>query len=176
MARKLAKQNPSVFQYEELMKKEGTSLTKIYERVFGKVTVVKDTRDFDSKGNAIDYEPEENEREIVEPYDPAYTDEEEDKNPCVISAKERRFLRKISILENKLKRNKIGYEWDSYRQRFEVARYAEESEYPTYAYLWVDMSDNTYNFGTSYKDSWYDEKVGEIIDITIKWLGNEQID
>ena len=80
----------------------------------------------------------------VEPYDPAYLTNEPYQIPD-ISRYEKKFLRKVSILENKLRKERVRCEWDAQQECFRVHRTAE-SGYPIYRYVRVNMEENDYSF------------------------------
>ena len=50
-------------------------------------------------------------KDVVEPFDPAYVSDKGYEIPD-ISAHEKRFLRKVSIMEKKLRKAHISFEWN----------------------------------------------------------------
>lgn len=88
-----------------------------------------------------------------------------------LPAWERRFVRKVSILENKLKRKGIRYGWDRRERCFTVWKYRFGSAYPTYRYVRVNVRENDYSFGTDTEDLVFDGRVSAVVDAAAKWLG-----
>lgn len=109
-------------------------------------------------------------RDILEPYDPAYLSDEPYQIPD-ISSYEKKFYRKISILENKLKRAGIRFDWNEYEECFRVWKYRNGSEYPTYRYVRVNMDEGDYSFGTEKEDLVFDTKVSVVVTAVAKWIG-----
>lgn len=109
-------------------------------------------------------------RDILEPYDPAYLSDEPYQIPD-ISSYEKKFFRKVSILENKLKRAGIRFDWNEYEECFRVWKYVNGSEYPTYRYVRVNMDEGDYSFGTEKEDLVFDTKVSVVVTAVAKWLG-----
>lgn len=107
--------------------------------------------------------------DVLEPFDPNYLSNKPYEIPD-ISAYEKRFLRKVSILEKKLRRNNVYFEWLANWECFRVSKYIDDSEYPTYRYVRVNMDENDYSFGTEKEDLVYDGKVTVVVDAVVKWL------
>lgn len=107
--------------------------------------------------------------EVLEPYDPAYLSDKGYEIP-EISSYEKRFLHKVSIIENKLRRKGIRFEWMDNWKCFRVSKYVLGSEYPTYRYVRVNMQENDYSFGTEKEDLVFDGKASVVIDAVAKWL------
>lgn len=152
------------------------TLENLYKWSLKPAKVVKDTSDYDSHGNRVEYEEKEVERDLIEPYDPSYlsgTVESTDGNPYRITKWEKRFLQKVSILQNKLRRAKVSCEWDERLQCFRVARYL--TEYPTYRYVRVNVEENDYSFGTEKEDLVYDERVSEVVKAVADWAHSKLV-
>lgn len=172
LAMALERKDAKRYAYMVLMNLSKEDLQRVYDKEF-KVKVLKDTRDFDSKGNVINYDKEEtSSTDIVEPYDPAYLSDE--KEEYEISRSEKAWLRKVSILENKLRRSKIKYEWVERWECFRVEKFIN-SDYPTYRYLRVNMEENDYGFGTEKEDLVFDGKVSVVVDAAVKWVNSNLI-
>lgn len=135
----------------------------------------------------------EKELENLEPYDPAYVTDAPYEIPD-ISGYEKRFNRKISIIENKLRKNHIRYEWLEAHEMFRVwkFRYEEKpgkvrkkdgtplntykvySEYPTYQYIAVYMETNEYAFGGWEEDQCVSTRISDVINSVMEWLDNNE--
>lgn len=109
-------------------------------------------------------------RDILEPFDPEYLSNEPYQIPD-ISSYEKKFFRKVSILENKLKRAGIRFDWNEYEECFRVWKYRNGSEYPTYRYVRVNMDEGDYSFGTENEDLVFDTKVSVVVTAVAKWIG-----
>jgi hypothetical protein len=111
-------------------------------------------------------------KDVVEPFDPAYVSDKGYEIPD-ISAYEKRFLRKVSIMEKKLRKARISFEWNERYDCFQVKKYVNGSEYPTYRYVGVNMDENDYFFGTEKEDLVFDGKVSVVVDAVAKWINSE---
>lgn len=171
LATSLERKNPQRYSYMVLMNLPKTDLQRTYDREF-KVKILKDDRMYDSKGNIVNLESEPTDIDLVEPYDPAYLTDEKDEYD--ISRSEKAFLRKVSILEGKLRKTKIKYEWIERWSCFRVERYIN-SDYPTYRYLRINMDENDYSFGTEKEDLVFDTKVSVAVDAAVKWVNSNII-
>lgn len=132
-----------------------------------KAKVVKDENLYDQQGNKVSLEETEKEVDLLDPYDTEYVENTDSGNPYRLSAWEKRFLRKVSILENKLRNSKIPFEWMERTECFRVARYV--TEYPQYRYVRVNMEENDYSFGTEKEDLFFDHKVSAVVDEVKRW-------
>ena len=108
-----------------------------------------------------------------EPFDPAYLTDKPYEAP-EISSYEKRFLRKVSIIENKLRRAKVRYEWLEDYEMFRVAKYRNGSEYPSYMYIAIYMDDNTYAFGGWTEDAVVDGRASVVVKAAIEWMSNNK--
>lgn len=108
--------------------------------------------------------------EVLEPYDPEYVVKDSYAIP-ELSNSEKRFLRKLSILTNKMRREKVRGEWMPRWQCYRLAKYIN-SDYPTYRYLRVNIEENDYSFGTEDEDLVYDGKVSVVVAAAKKWLNS----
>ena len=111
-------------------------------------------------------------QDVVEPFDPAYVSDKGYEIPD-ISTYEKRFLRKVSIMEKKLRKARISFEWNERYDCFQVKKYVNGSEYPTYRYVGVNMDENDYFFGTEKEDLVFDGKVSVVVDAVAKWINSE---
>ena len=176
MIAELVAKNAKIFDLDVLKGYDKEKVAVIYNRVFGVATLAKaDNADRDSKGNRLRVskgEVEEIERggDILEPYDPAYLEESDDKNPYAISAEEKAFIRKVSILENRMKKLGLYGEWDANSRMFTIEKFLGKSEYPTLRFLYVDMDDNTYNFSNEKEVFEYSTNVKEVVEAAKKWF------
>lgn len=113
-------------------------------------------------------------QDVVEPFDPAYVSDKEYEIPD-ISAYEKRFLHKVSIMEKKLRKACISFEWNERYECFQVKKYVNGSEYPTYRYVGVNMDENDYFFGTEKEDLVFDGKVSVVVAAVSKWINSKWI-
>lgn len=111
--------------------------------------------------------------DVLEPFDPNYISNKLYEIPD-ISAYERRFLRKVSIIEKKLRRNRIPFEWLENWECFRVRRLSE-SGYPAYRYVRVNMDENDYSFGTESEDLVFDGKASVVVDAVVAWVNSKLI-
>jgi hypothetical protein len=111
--------------------------------------------------------------DVLEPFDPNYISDKPYEIPD-ISKREKRFLRKISILEHKLRRERISFEWLPDDEMFRVHKYRKGTEYPTYMYLTVYMDENKYAFGGYETDLVVDGKVSVVVASVKEWLSNNK--
>lgn len=109
--------------------------------------------------------------DVLEPFDPNYISSKQYEIPQ-ISSYEKKFFHKISILEKKLRRAEVRYEWDEREECFRVWKYINDSEYPTYRYVRVNMDENDYSFGTEKEDLVFDGKSSVVVEAVVKWLGS----
>lgn len=112
--------------------------------------------------------------DVLEPFDPSYISDKPYEIPQ-ITAYERRFLHKVSIIEKKLRRNQIPFEWLENWECFRVRKYILGSEYPTYRYVRVNMEENDYSFGTEKEDLFYDGHASEVIKEVVRWVNSKVV-
>lgn len=106
---------------------------------------------------------------LVEPYNPEYLSNAPYEVPQ-LSASERRWLRKVSIVEKKLIKERIRFEWLADWECFRVRRYVNGSEYPQYRYIRINMEENDYSFGTEKEDMVWDGKISVVMVEVKKWV------
>ena len=106
---------------------------------------------------------------LVEPYNPEYLSNIPYEVPQ-LSAYEKRWLRKVSIVENKLVKERIRFEWLADWECFRVRRYVNGSEYPQYRYIRINMDENDYSFGTEKEDMVWDGKISVVMVEVKKWV------
>lgn len=111
--------------------------------------------------------------DILEPFDPEYLTDAPYEVPD-ISASEKRFLRKVSILENKLRKAGVKFEWIERWECFRVKRFINP-DYPTYRYVRVNMDENDYSFGTEDEDLVYDGKVSVVVEAVKTWCNSKLV-
>ena len=116
--------------------------------------------------------------EVEEPFDPAYLTDEPYEIPD-ISSYEKKFNRKISIIENKLKKNHISFEWLEQHEMFRVGKKrqgdnGEMSDYYTYQYIAVYMETNEYAFGGWEEDRCVSTRISDVIASVNEWLRNNE--
>lgn len=129
---------------------------------------------------------------VCEPFDPAYLSDKTYEIPT-LSAYEKKFYHKVSIVINKLRRNHIRFEWLEDEEMFRVKkfRYKEVgssrnkrtgelynpqrvySEYPTYMYIAI-YDNKEYAFGGYETDLIVSTRISEVIDKVIEWLNNNE--
>ena len=109
--------------------------------------------------------------EVLEPFDPAYLTNKGYEIPQ-LSSYEKRFLHKVSILEKKLRRNGIKYEWLEDDECFRIRKYRLGSEYPVYMYLCIYMDENKYAFGGETEDVCVDGHASKVVEAALKWLNS----
>lgn len=112
--------------------------------------------------------------DVLEPFDPNYISDKPYETPQ-ISSYERRFLHKVSIIEKKLRRNRIPFEWLENWECFRVHKFIGGSEYPTYRYVRVNMEENDYSFGTEKEDLFYDSHASEVVKEVVRWVNSEMV-
>lgn len=139
-----------------------------YNRVFGEN--IKAALNYDLAESVL----EDKNEDVLEPFDPAYLSDKGYEIPQ-ISAKEKKFLHKLSILENKLKKAKVRYEWLERWRCFRVHRFFAGSEYPTYRYVRVNMEENDYSFGTEDEDLVFDGKSSVVVKAVSIWVNSKGI-
>ena len=120
------------------------------------------------------YEEFDKTKDVVEPFDPAYLSDKGYEIP-ELSSYEKRFIHKVSILEKKLRRNSIAFHWSERYDCFQVWKYINGSEYPTYRYVGVNMDENDYFFGTEKEDLVFDGKASVVVEAVAKWLNSKLI-
>lgn len=108
--------------------------------------------------------------DVLEPYDPNYISKKPYEIPD-LSSYEKRFIHKVSIIEKKLIRNRIRFEWLHHKGCFRLSKYFN-SDYPTYRYIYINMDENDYSFGTENEDLVYDGHASVVIAAAIDWLQN----
>lgn len=113
------------------------------------------------------------EEQILEPFDPSYGTTS---TIPELSSYEKRFLRKVSTVEKKLRKNKILFEWMHYQRCFRLHKYIFDSEYPTYRYVYINMEENDYSFGTEKEDLVFDRRASVVIEAAIRWLNSKMIE
>lgn len=116
--------------------------------------------------------------EVEEPFDPAYLTDEPYEIPD-ISSYEKKFYRKVSIIENKLKKNHIAFEWLEQHEMFRVGKKrqgdnGEMSDYYTYQYIAVYMETNEYAFGGWEEDRCVSTRISDVIASVNEWLRNNE--
>lgn len=111
---------------------------------------------------------------VLEPFDPNYLSNKPYEVPD-ISAYEKRFLHKVSIIEKKLRRNCVPFEWLENWECFRIYKYVGDSEYPTYRYVRVNMEENDYSFGTEKEDLVFDGKASVVIEAVVKWVNSKVV-
>lgn len=116
--------------------------------------------------------------EVTEPFDPDYLSSTPYEIPD-ISSYEKRFYHKVSIIENKLRKNHISFEWLAEHEMFRVGkrRQAEDgkiSDYFTYQYIAVYMETNEYAFGGWEEDRCVSTRISDVIESVKEWLHNNE--
>lgn len=106
---------------------------------------------------------------LVEPYNPEYLSNLPYEIPH-LSASEVKWLRKVSIVEKKLIKERIRFEWLENWECFRVRRYVNGSEYPQYRYIRINMEENEYAFGDEKWDLVYDSRISVVIEEVKKWV------
>lgn len=146
-------------------------------------------KDLEQLGSVIDKFTNDS---VCDPFDPAYLSDKPYEIPD-ISAYEKKFYHKMSIVINKLRRNNISYEWMEDEELFRVKkfRYVEVgsvrskrtgelinpqrvySEYPTYMYIAI-YDNKEYAFGGYETDVIVSTRISEVIEKVIEWLNNNE--
>ena len=112
-------------------------------------------------------------RDVMEPYDPSYVSDKPYEIPQ-LSASEKEYMRKLSILHNKLRSARLritSTEYEEYRISKRRVFKDKPSEYLTYMYLWVE--DGEYCFGTEDKVVFTSRRVSATVNKAIEWLNEE---
>lgn len=124
----------------------------------------------DSRGN-VAREEFESDKEMEEPFDVEYLSNEpyevED-----LSGEEKRFYKKLHILERRLKKAGIrgACEWMPQHEMFRVRKMV--GEYPTYMYLAI-YDCKEYGFGTWDDDAIVSTDVKEVVAEVVEWLNKK---
>ena len=113
-----------------------------------------------------------------EPYDPSYLSNESYEVPD-IDAYEKRFNRKVSIVENKLKKNHIRFEWLPQHEMFRVSKIRQSDDgkvsgLPTYQYIAIYMETNEYAFGGWEEDRCVSTRISDVIESVKEWMFNNE--
>ena len=116
--------------------------------------------------------------EVEEPFYPSYLDVSSYEIPD-IGGYEKKFNRKVSIIENKLKKNHIAFEWLEQHEMFRVGKKRQDdsghvSDYPTYQYIAVYMETNEYAFGGWEEDRCVSTRISDVIESVKEWLHNNE--
>lgn len=111
---------------------------------------------------------------VLEPIDPGYINGYKFKVP---SLGNEAWIRKVSILQNKLRRHHIRYEWEADSEMFRVWKYRTrngvEDEYPTV--MWVGVYDTgEYCFGGEEEDMIVSRRVSDVVNVVEEWLNNNK--
>ena len=134
--------------------------------------------DFEQLGSVID---EFHNDSVCEPFDPAYLSDKPYEIPD-LSAYEKKFYHKVSIVINKLRRNNIQFEWMEDAEVFRVKKFRytsinngkpKRSEYPTYMYIAI-YDNKEYAFGGEEEDLIVSTHISEVISEVIEWLNNNE--
>lgn len=115
----------------------------------------------------------EEERDILEPYNPDYLLKDGYAVP-ELSSYEKRFCRKIGTLYAKLRKAKIRATWLHDYKMFEVRKTNSVTGYDWVMYIAVDMDENTYNFGGETEDVCVSGRVSEVIAAVVEWMSNNK--
>lgn len=118
---------------------------------------------------------------VCDPFDPAYLSDKPYEIPD-LSAYEKKFYHKVSIVINKLRRNNIQFEWMEDAEVFRVKKFRytsinngkpKRSEYPTYMYIAI-YDNKEYAFGGEEEDLIVSTHISEVISEVIEWLNNNE--
>lgn len=134
-----------------------------------KQTSVNAQGDWDSVVTELAKIEVEKDEDIVEPYDPAYITNTPYQIPD-ISASEKRWLHKVGIVENKLKREHIHFEWLADWECFRVQRFRPGADCPQVRYIRINMEENEYAFGDENYDLVYDSRISPVIAAVKEWV------
>ena len=135
-------------------------------------------KDLEQLGSVID---EFTNDSVCEPFDPAYLSNKPYEIPD-LSAYEKKFYHKMSIVINKLRRNHIKFEWLEDEEMFRVKKFRynsvsngkpKRSEYPTYMYIAI-YNNTEYAFGGYETDVIVSTRISEVIEKVIEWLNNNE--
>lgn len=165
----LEKRNTLKYSYIVLMNMNKDDLQRVYDREFKVTVVAEPERLYDSRGNVAKVMVVG--EETVEPYDPAYLGDEEEEAD-ILSSFEKRYYKRIKLLENKLRKAKIRFDWNSRFDCFIVKKFKNGSDYPVIKNIWVDTDDWTYCFGSDDAEV-YDSNLSLILDKVMSWLGEK---
>lgn len=115
----------------------------------------------------------EEERDILEPYNPDYLLKDAYAIP-ELSNYEKRFCRKVGTLQAKLRKAKVSATWDSDYEVFEVRKLNPKTGYDWVMYVSVDLDENTYNFGGETEDICVSGRVSEVVAAVVEWMSNDK--
>lgn len=107
--------------------------------------------------------------DIVAPYDPDYITNVPYQVPD-IPRWEKKWLHKVGIVENKLKREHIHFEWLTDWECFKVQRFRPGSDYPQVRYIRINLEENDYSFGTETTDYVYDSRISVVMAAVKEWV------
>ena len=125
--------------------------------------ILKETRDFDSRGNLIDYDVEEQPQELLEPFDPAYLEDSVD-DGTHITRGEKSYCKKIGRVQRALDNAGVRYHWTG--TCFELVKMNKDLRYVRC--VWVD-EDGDFCYG-DYDRCLYYGKVSEVVGRAKKFM------
>lgn len=136
------------------------------------VKIVRDERTYDNKGNAVPDEIEDEEPDVLEPYDMEYL-KAESESGFKLSRTEEHFMARVRKLEDELKRRKVRFEWYGRWRCFRIYRYVSDSEFPAYRYVGYDVDNKDFFYGTEDEDIEYGRDVKVVVEAAYEWQTSE---
>lgn len=127
------------------------------------VKIVRDERMYDNKGNVVPDEIEDEEPDVLEPYDMEYL-KAKSESGFKLSRTEEHFMVCVRKLEDELKRQKVKFEWYGRWQCFRIYKYVSDSEFPTYRYVGYDVDNKDFFYGTEDEDIEYGRDVKAVVE------------
>ena len=115
----------------------------------------------------------EEERDLLEPYNPDYLLKDGYAVP-ELSSYEKRFCRKVGTLHSKLRKAHIKVVWLADYEVFEVRKPNPKTGYEWVMYVSVNMDDNTYAFGGETEDICESGRVSEVVAAVVEWMSNNK--
>lgn len=138
------------------------------------VKVARDERMYDNKGNVVPDETEDEEPDVLEPYDMGYL-KDKPESGFKLPRTEEHFMACARKLEDELKRQKVKFEWYGRWQCFRIYRYVSGSEFPTYRYIGYDAGNKDFFYGTEDEDIEYGRDVKVVVEAAYKWQTSEMV-
>ena len=130
--------------------------------------ILKDTREFDSKGNLITYRTPVYKPMVDEPYDPAYLTDEVEIGESLYSG-ERKYIRMVRRLERALRRARVPFSWDG--ANFVITNMV--TGYPNYRYVYVTDDDTQFGYGTFEKELIVSDTPDEVVAKAVRHYNSE---
>lgn len=107
---------------------------------------------------------------VDEPFDPAYLENEPQKQVINIPAGDKRYYRMLHKLLRALRKLHVVYEWDGLNC---IVRNWSTGEFPVERYIYVTDDNEKYGYGTSEKDLFLSDCPDEVAEKASDFLNRE---